>query len=661
MKHRVASFLVPVLTAVVLLYQVLTDLQIAVMHGATLRIIGVVLLGAAIAGLLAAVGPAVVRVTVLAACTLLFLDLSLHLSGVFRGLWPEGRGRAVRDAKRVEDIHRIKAALDQYIARVGPLPRPEEYGEAAGVPEFWPGWWDLSSHDENHDGAPFLGFLADAGILPSVPVDPVNRWSGGDARGGQQYFYFLVPPKYEYAGGTCDPGRWHYMIGATDLEDETERPPARTKGSGCQCLWKDDPNFFQDHFDYVVCGSFTATPESSARAAAARRQQIAAAAAAKEEAERSSHLLEDRRRVSDLLRIRQGLETYLKTVGPLPTPAEYGEAERSNGGFWQGRWDVSTQDGDSDGDPFLDFLVESGVMRRVPRDPENRPDPNGDPRGGRQYVYMLAGPDDRYEGGIRGAATAANTQWVYLLGITDLRAEVTRPPKKLAGSGCTALWRDQPGFFEQHFDYVVCGAFQATPEARARAATIRAQQAAAAFPAKEAAAQIHLPNDRRRVADLHQIDAALRKYLADVGPLPAPAEYGESEHSKGPGFWQGAWDVSAEDGDNDGKPFLDFLVDSGTLKSVPVDPENRPSADGDPRYGRQYVYMVMPPGDPFGGGSCAAPRKEWVYLLGITNLRSELVRPPKKFPGSGCECLWRDQPNFFQQQFDYVLCGTFQK
>jgi hypothetical protein len=46
-------------------------------------------------------------------------------------------------------------------------------------------------------------------------------------------------------------------------------------------------------------------------------------------------------------------------------------------------------------------------------------------------------------------------------------------------------------------------------------------------------------------------------------------------------------------------------------------------------------------------------------MLGITDLRSEVTRPPANIKGSGCECLWRDQPNFFQSQFDYVLCGTF--
>ncbi|HEV3486621.1 MAG TPA: hypothetical protein VG106_14515, partial [Vicinamibacterales bacterium] len=134
---------------------------------------------------------------------------------------------------------------------------------------------------------------------------------------------------------------------------------------------------------------------------------------------------------------------------------------------------------------------------------------------------------------------------------------------------------------------------------------------------------------------------------------------GEREKSASAGFWQGYWDVSGEDGDGDGKPFLDFLVDSGTMTSVPVDPENERAADGDPRGGRQYVYYVVPPEHDFAGGSCGAAKKEWVYLLGITDLRSEAARPPKNIAGSGCECLWRNAPNYFQKHFDYVVCGTF--
>ncbi|HEX2123871.1 MAG TPA: hypothetical protein VHL59_19760 [Thermoanaerobaculia bacterium] len=381
--------------------------------------------------------------------------------------------------------------------------------------------------------------------------------------------------------------------------------------------------------------------------------------------------------MADLLRIRSALQTYLRTEGPLPMPAEYGEGEASKSpGFWQNWWDVSGVDGDGDGKPFLDFLADSGVMPSVPVDPENRAAADGGPLGGRQYVYFVVPPDYDYAGG----SCLAGRRWVYMLGITDLRSEVARPPKNIRGSGCDCLWRDQPNLFQDQFDYVVCGTFEATPESRARAAETRARQAAAALAAKQAAADLaarraaaivaekraaelrkHLPQDRRRVASLLQIRKGLQTYLQRVGPLPTPLEYGEAERSKGAGFWHQWWDVSTEDGDGDGRPFLDFLVESGTMPSVPVDPENLPAQDGDPTGGRQFVYFVVPPDYDYEGGSCLGRNKIWVYMLGITDLRSEVSRPPKNIRGSGCDCLWRNHPNLFQQHFDYVICGTFRR
>jgi hypothetical protein len=687
-RDRVASFLVPFLTAFVLLYQVLADLRIAVIHAATLEIIGMTLAVAAAAGVLAAFGPPVVRVVVLAVCVILFLDVTLHLSGVFRGMAPEVRKSVSRDDRRIADLHRIKAALDRYMREVGPLPLPDDYGEATGPEGFWQGWWDSSAADGDHDGIPFLDFLVDAGIMTPVPLDPVNQAAAeGRVRGGHQYLYFLVPPGYEYAGGTCDPtpNRWHYMLAITTLEQKPANDAA-PRGSGCSCLWRDAPNFFQQHFDYVLCGSFDATPEAHAHALEILRKRAGAMAAAKknevsrtELANAQIYVAEDRRRVADVRRIQHGLQQFIDKIGPLPTPGEYGEADSANTGFFPGYWDSSTRDADGDGKPFLDFLADSGVMASVPLDPLNQPPPDGDPRGGRQYVYFVASPGETYEG---GTCAAADKKWVYMLGITDLRSEVTRPPMNIPGSGCDCLWRKQPNFFQTQFDYVVCGTFAAPPEARARTAEFlrkhaaeelaaKQAKAAAALAAKQAEAAAALarqqalerrkfiPVDQRRVADIGKIQQALRAYVEKIGPLPAPYEYGEAQHSA-PGFFQNYWDVSSEDGDHDGKPFLDFLVEKGILPSVPVDPDNK-ADPGDPRTGRQYVYFVASPDEKYGGGSCAADTKAWVYLLGITDLQSEAARPPANLSGSGCECLWRQQPNFFQQQFDYVVCGTFKR
>ncbi|HEU4888960.1 MAG TPA: hypothetical protein VFV49_13825 [Thermoanaerobaculia bacterium] len=426
----------------------------------TLLIIAVTLAIAAGAGIVAALSPTVIRVGVLVFCAFVFLDVTFHLPGFFSRLRPQGRRQVTRDEKRIADLHRIKAALEQYVAQVGPLPRPADYGEAAGLPGFWQGWWDVSSRDVNRNQLPFLDFLVDDGILSTVPVDPLNSPAAdGDPRGGSQYVYFVVPAEYEYAGGTCDarPNRWHYLLGITDLEEEPSRPPTTFRGSGCECLWRDQPNYFQKQFDYVVCGTFEVTPENRARQARFRAERTAAALAAKQAAAVQAYGARDQRRVDDLLRIDQALKSYLAKVGPLPTPYEYGEAERpGKPGFWQGYWDLSTEDGDGDGKPFLDFLSEKGIMPVVPVDPENARAADGDPKGGRQYVYFVASATEKYGGGTCGAR---KKEWVYMLGITDLQSELTHPPERIRGSGCECLWRDQPNYFQAHFDYVTCGTF----------------------------------------------------------------------------------------------------------------------------------------------------------------------------------------------------------
>lgn len=456
LKQKLLCFLVPVLTAVVLLYQVFTSLRIAVFHAATLSIIGVTLLLAAVAGAVAAFGPAVMRVGVLALSTLVFLDATFQLAGFFRKLQPERRHMATRDEQRIADLHRIQAALDRYAVEIGALPAPAEYGEAGGVPTFWMDSWDLSALDGDRDQVLFLDFLVEDGIVPVVPVDPVNATQSDDPREGKQYVYMIVPPDQPYAGGTCDAAsnRWHYMLAITDLEEESTRPPRTQKGSGCGCLWRDEPNYFQAQFDYVVCGTFDGSPASRARAAETRAQRLDA----KDAVVGRIHLPQDQRRVADLVQIRQWLDRYVKEVGPLPSPREYGEIDQSQQpGFWQHYWDVSSHDGDADGNPFLDFLVDSGITGSVPVDPENKSAEDGDPRHGRQYVYYLAAPDDTYAGGSCGSAT---NEWTWLLGITDLRSESARPPKRIAGSGCECLWRNQPDFFQTHFDYVTCGTFR---------------------------------------------------------------------------------------------------------------------------------------------------------------------------------------------------------
>jgi hypothetical protein len=681
-KDRITSFLVPPLLVGTLLYQVLSDLQISVIHGPTLSVLALAIGVALAGGALAALAPAPIRIAVLALFTLLFLDVTFHLGGAFADLTPKMRERLDRDTRRIEDLKAIQVALDRYASEVGPLPMPAEYREGVGTPSWWGGWWDVSSDSG------FLDFLVEDGILEEVPRDPANVAArDGGPRGGQQYVYFLVPAEYDYAGGACEPSRWHYLIAATDLEEEPSRPPRRFEGSGCECLWRDAPDFFEHHFDYILCGSFETTPEALefaanrrvARAAeiAAREKAEAAAAIARIEAEKLKHFIpKDQQRIADLVAIRNAFEEYLRKVGPLPRPSEYGEAERSEGtSFWHRYWDVSSEDGDGDGRPFLDFLFDGGIMRKVPLDPDNIRGERGDPRGGKQYVYFLLPPGSDYAG---GPANAGSDRWHYLLAITDLESEPARPPMNFQGSGCAELWKNAPNFFQDHFDYVLCGSFKATPEARARAADARARIEAErdtkareriqAADARRIAAETArratelrklIPKDQRRVDDLHRIREALEAYIATTGPLPPPVSYGEAESSPTPGFWHRYWDLSAEDGDGDGRPFLQFLLDSNVMEAVPVDPDNIAPESGDPRGGRQYVYFLLPPGSDYAGGPASAAPGRWHYMLAITDLESELSRPPQNFAGSGCEDLWRDASNFFQAHFDYVLCGNF--
>jgi len=688
-KNRVASFLVPPLLVGALLYQVLSDLQISVIHGPTLSILGLAFAVALTGGALAAVAPAPIRIAVLVFFTLLFVDVTFHLGGVFADLTPKTRERLNRDTRRIEDLKAIKIALDRYASEVGPLPAPREYGEEVGTPSWWGGWWDVSSD------AGFLDFLVEDGILEAVPRDPANVAArDGGPRGGQQYVYFLVPADYDYEGGACDPSRWHYLIAATDLEEEPSRPPRRFEGSGCDCLWRDAPGYFKHHFDYVLCGSFETTPEARQLAAnrrtarvaefAERERAKAAAALARIEAEKVKHFIpKDRQRIDDLVAIRSALEEYLRKVGPLPMPTEYGEAERSEGtGFWSHYWDVSSEDGNSDGRPFLDFLREEGILRKVPVDPDNLRGERGDPRGGRQYVYFLLPPGSDYAG---GPASAASDRWHYLLAVTDLESEPARPPMNFQGSGCADLWKNAPNYFQAQFDYILCGSFKATPEARAQATAARARSAAEReikerqrieaaearriaeeaerVTAEAATRTMELrklqPKDQERVDDLHRIQQALESYIATAGALPTPASYGEAESFATPGFWYRYWDVSAEDGDGDGRPFLPFLLDSHVMEAIPVDPDNIAPEDGDPRGGRQYVYFLLPPGSEYAGGPISAAPGRWHYMLAITDLESEVSRPPDNFSDSGCGDLWRDSPNFFQAHFDYILCGNF--
>jgi len=257
-SQRLASLAVPPLTACVLLYHVLADLQITVLRPETLVLVAG-WLGAGVGlGLAAYFGGERLRVLILSLMVVLWVDVTFSLSTSFDLLAPELRVAAARDRQRLANLSEIQQALDRHVREIGPLPRPADYGEGTGPIDFWDGWWDVSSVDGNNNGRPFLDFLVDRGLMTEVPLDPVNR-PGVDLHPsrGHQYVYFVVPPGYDYQGGQCgEPEASTYLLAITNLERELERPPTGVSGSGCECLWRDAPNFFQDYFDYVVCDQF---------------------------------------------------------------------------------------------------------------------------------------------------------------------------------------------------------------------------------------------------------------------------------------------------------------------------------------------------------------------------------------------------------------------
>jgi prepilin-type N-terminal cleavage/methylation domain-containing protein len=97
-----------------------------------------------------------------------------------------------RDAKRAADIRQIITALNLYQDQYGCLPITAGSGcpGAGGYSESNAGSWDYSSQGG------FLTFLQTSGIMPKVPVDPINNTTGdGTPAGSTAYRYYC------YSGG----------------------------------------------------------------------------------------------------------------------------------------------------------------------------------------------------------------------------------------------------------------------------------------------------------------------------------------------------------------------------------------------------------------------------------------------------------------------------
>jgi prepilin-type N-terminal cleavage/methylation domain-containing protein len=141
-----------------------------------------------------------------------------------------------RDARRLADMRQIQTALELYRLTYGKYPGGvASYGEGSACS------WDSSGRDADGDGKPWLEPLQDAGILPTVPVDPDN--SGGC--GAPAYAYYLYPAG-QYS---CDSNRGgFYVLGIRDLET-TGTPHPDSPG------WRCPGRNWNNEFEWVT-GSF---------------------------------------------------------------------------------------------------------------------------------------------------------------------------------------------------------------------------------------------------------------------------------------------------------------------------------------------------------------------------------------------------------------------
>lgn len=101
-----------------------------------------------------------------------------------------------RDSQRVADMNSIVKALELYKVQNGQY--PVAVGNSAGG-------WEISSNPNGN--WPFMKNLVNAGIVNSIPVDPIN--TGDMVTGGSKiYAYYRYPTGY--AG--CDASRGPYYI-----------------------------------------------------------------------------------------------------------------------------------------------------------------------------------------------------------------------------------------------------------------------------------------------------------------------------------------------------------------------------------------------------------------------------------------------------------------
>jgi len=137
-------------------------------------------------------------------------------------------------------------------------------------------------------------------------------------------------------------------------------------------------------------------------------------------------------RLNDMITLTKALQFYFINTSnqQYATTGSYGESEAICGG-----WDSSAVDNDSDGNPFIEFLIDLGNLTKVPTDPIN----NGNCSAGFNYRYY------RYSPGSSGCD--ASRGGFYVFGINDLETS-SRPHPQSPG------WRCPGRNWQGEFDWV---------------------------------------------------------------------------------------------------------------------------------------------------------------------------------------------------------------
>jgi len=151
-----------------------------------------------------------------------------------------GVRKKARDAKRLADMQQIvKALMLYYDDKNGRFPgSTSSYGESEPL---GCGGWDSSAADNDSDGRFFIEPLETDGIMPKVPLDPINT---AVACNGYTYRY------YRYGAGTsgCDAIRGaFFVLGVNDMET-SGRPYPASPG------WSCPSRNWQGEFDWVIGG-----------------------------------------------------------------------------------------------------------------------------------------------------------------------------------------------------------------------------------------------------------------------------------------------------------------------------------------------------------------------------------------------------------------------